>query len=88
MDSQKMQKLVLAILEPGIFKTTAQVVEEFRIENPAEWCRLEKEGEKLYGKGCSSLQQPSTCIAQVLLSLPSRSRLMYKKDGHSFWSKS
>ncbi len=88
MDNQLMQKLILGLLEPGIFKTTAQIVEEFRMENPTEWSRLEKEGEELYGSGCSSLQQPATCIAQVLLSLPPRSRLMYKKDGLSFWSKS
>jgi hypothetical protein len=78
---------LLSLLESEIFKTTAQLVEELRMEYPSLWKSLELEGEKLYGQSCSSLQQPATRIAQVLLSLPDNYCLREKKGKLYFWSK-
>lgn len=86
MGSEILQQLVLDLLEPGIYKTTAQVIEEFRMEYPDQWQKLKKEGEMLYGMSCSSVQQPSTRIAQTLLSLPSEQRLRRRKNHHDYWS--
>jgi hypothetical protein len=86
MKTELLQQLVLRLLEPGIYKTTAQVVEEFRMEYPLQWRQLEKEGEMLYGKSCSSLQQPSTRISQALLSLPAKQRLRRSKLSQYYWS--
>jgi hypothetical protein len=86
MESGIWQQLILNLLEPGIYKTTAQVVEEFRMEHPAEWQQLKKEGEMLYGKSCSSVQQPSTRIAQTLLSLPAGQCLRHRKNNQDYWS--
>jgi hypothetical protein len=47
----ELESLVLELLEPGIFKTTSQLAEEFRAEFPGQWRRLEEEGERLYGRG-------------------------------------
>jgi len=80
--------MLLQLLEPGFYKTTAQLVEEFRMENPSCWKELETEGQTLYGNSCSSIQQPSTRIAQALLELPSESCLRYSKGSIHFWSKS
>lgn len=87
MKTELLQQLVLRLLEPGIYKTTAQVVEEFRMEYPLQWRQLEKEGEMLYGKSCSSLQQPSTRISQALLSLPAKQRLRRNKLNQYYWSR-
>lgn len=87
MKTELLQQLVLRLLEPGIYKTTAQVVEEFRMEYPLQWRQLEKEGEMLYGKSCSSLQQPSTRISQALLSLPAKQYLRRNKLNQYYWSR-
>lgn len=87
MKTELLQQLVLRLLEPGIYKTTAQVVEEFRMEYPLQWRQLEKEGEMFYGKSCSSLQQPSTRISQALLSLPAKQRLRRNKLNQYYWSR-
>lgn len=88
MKADLFQKLVLNLLEPGIYKTTAQVVEEFRMEYPEQWNKLKKEGEILYGPSCSSHQEPATRIAQALLALPAGSRLLKINDRIYYWSKS
>ncbi len=87
MNDELLQKKVLALLEPGIFKTTAQIVEEFRTENPSMWKTLEKEGEMLYGSSCSSVQQPATRISQVLQSLPAEQVVCLRKNDGCRWSK-
>jgi hypothetical protein len=87
MKTELLQQLVLRLLESGIYKTTAQVVEEFRMEYPMQWRQLEKEGEMLYGKSCSSLQQPSTRISQALLSLPAKQCLRRSKLNQYYWSR-
>ncbi|MGM0688383.1 MAG: hypothetical protein ACQESO_02250 [Bacillota bacterium] len=87
MSNKDLEGLVLKILEPGIYKTTGQVVEEFRMEYPAQWRELEKEGEMLYGSGCSSLQQPATRISQILLSLPAEKVFSLRKNNDYYWSK-
>lgn len=86
MGSEMLQQLVLDLLEPGIYKTTAQIIEEFRMEHPRHWQKLKEEGEVLYGISCSSLQQPSTRIAQILLSLPSDQLLRRRKNYDDYWS--
>ncbi len=84
---QLLQQKIIELLDSGIFKTTAQVVEEFRMENPALWRELELEGEMLYGNSCSSLQQPATRISQVLQDLPAgQIKCQLKNDGYR-WSK-
>ena len=87
MNTDLLQKLVAELLETGIYKTTAQVVEEFRTENADCWEQLKKEGEMLYGTSCSSVQQPSTRISQILLSLPADLCLRRIENGEYFWSK-
>lgn len=87
MSNKDLEGLVLKILEPGIYKTTGQVVEEFRMEYPAQWRELEKEGEMLYGSGCGSLQQPATRISQILLSLPAEKVFSLRKNNDYYWSK-
>jgi len=87
MDNKNLQDLVLNILEPEIYKTTGQVVEEFRMEYPAQWIELEKEGEMLYGAGCGSFQQPATRISQILLSLPAEKVFSLRKNSDYYWSK-
>lgn len=87
METELLQKLIMNLLEPGIYKTTAQIVEEFRMEYPAYWRQLEKEGEMLYGNSCSSFQQPSTCISQVLLSLSTQQCQRRRKENEYYWSR-
>ncbi|MDW7739917.1 MAG: hypothetical protein SCJ97_07670 [Bacillota bacterium] len=86
-DDKILEQLVIKLLEPGISKTTTQVVEEFRIEYPAQWRELEKEGEMLFGVSCTSLQQPSTRISRILLSLPEEKCLCRRKNNQYYWSK-
>lgn len=86
MKNELLQKLVMNILEPGIYKTTAQVVEEFRMEYPDHWRILKEEGEALYGTGCSSVQRPSIRISQVLLSMPAEKCLCRRKNKSYYWS--
>ncbi len=87
MEDKLLQEFVLSLLEPDIYKTTEQVVEEFRMEYPPQWKQLEKEGEMLYGRGCSSVQQPATCIAQALLSLSTDQCFCLHKNNDYYWSK-
>ncbi len=87
METEKLQNYILTLLEPGIYKTTAQVIAEFRIEYAAQWKKLELEGEMLFGCSCSSVQQPSTRISQVLLSFSEQQCLCIRAQGEYRWSK-
>lgn len=87
MNAKRLEEIVINLLEPGIFKTTAQVVEEIRIEHPAMWHQLEEEGEMLFGSSCSSVQQPSTRISQVLQSLSTGQFVCRRENNISYWSK-
>lgn len=87
MNVKRLEEIVINLLEPGIFKTTAQVVEEIRVEHPAMWHQLEEEGEMLFGSSCSSVQQPSTRISQVLQSLSTGQFVCRRENNISYWSK-
>ncbi len=65
MASRELEELLLTLLEPGVFKTTGQLVQEFRMEFPQRWRELEKEGRRLYGGSCGAYQQPATRIVQA-----------------------
>ena len=80
------EKQVLSLLEPGIFKTTEQIVEEFRMEFPIQWKTLKEEGEILYGNSCSSFQQPATRISQALRTFPDTHVLCLHEQDKMFWS--
>ena len=86
-DQADLQTLLLNLLEPGVWKTTAQLVEEFRIEYPRQWRELEIEGERLFGAGCGAIQQPATLIVQTLFDLPEEKRLCRRREGEYWWSK-
>ncbi len=86
-EDKLLKQNILSLLEPGIFKTTTQVVEEFRIEYPVLWKMLEKEGEMLYGSGCSSVQQPATRISQVLQILPAEQVVCQRGRNGNSWRK-
>lgn len=88
MEDFYLQKLIMDLLEPEILKTTEQVVEEFRMEHPDQWKALKKEGEILYGSSCSSVQQPSTRISQLLINLPANECIAVRKNNVTFWRKS
>ncbi len=85
--SEELKKVLISLLEQGVRKTTAQVVEELRMEYPQLWRSLEIEGETLYGSSCSSVQQPYTRISQVLLSLPPDKCLRQSINKGYCWSK-
>ncbi len=87
MDEKRLEEFVYNLLEPGIYKTTAQVAEEIRIEYPAIWRQLEEEGEMLYGKSCSSVQQPATRISHVLQSLLPEQCNCLRDNNLTYWSK-
>ena len=87
MNAKRLEEIVTNLLEPGIFKTTAQVVEEIRIEYPAVWRQLEEEGEMLFGSSCSSFQQPATRISQVLQSLSTGQFICRRENNITYWSK-
>ena len=82
-----LMQLVLSLLEPVIYKTTTQLVEEFRMEYPAQWRQLEKEGEVLYGNSCGSMQQPSTRISQILRSLSTDQCHCLHKNNQDYWTR-
>lgn len=82
-----LHNLILDLLEFDILKTTEQVVEEFKMEYPAQWKALEKEGKMLYGSSCSSVQQPSTRISQILLNMPSDVCMLIRKNNATYWRK-
>ncbi len=67
----ELEEILLKLLEPEIFKTTDQIVEELRIEQPRVWQILRNEGEMLFGSSCSSSQQPYTRISQCLMNMSS-----------------
>ncbi|MEW5785382.1 MAG: hypothetical protein AB1767_09975 [Bacillota bacterium] len=84
---RELENLIFKLLEPGVFKTTAQLVEEFRAEYPRQWRRLEQEGEQLYGGSCGAYQQPATRIAQVLFNLAEEKRCRQSRRGKEHqWS--
>ena len=87
MKAEELQARLLQVLEPDIDKTTAQLVEEIRIEYPLLWNELEMEGQALYGNRCSSIQQPATRIAQALQELPSDSCSRQSRGSQHFWRK-
>ncbi|MDW7728725.1 MAG: hypothetical protein SCJ94_01780 [Bacillota bacterium] len=87
MIEEKLHEAVISLLEPDIYKTTAQIVEELRMEHPALWRQLEKEGKMLFGSSCSSVQQPYTRISQILLALPSDMCLRIFRDKEYIWSR-
>ncbi|HED24168.1 MAG TPA: hypothetical protein ENN91_03490 [Firmicutes bacterium] len=87
MNENTFKKNVAKLLEAGIYKTTEQVVEEFRMEYPRLWRELETEGQNLYGNSCSSVQQPATRIAQALQSLGEEECLRFCRDKQFFWSR-
>ena len=84
---RKLEEAILNLLEPGIYKTTAQVAAELRMEHPAIWQELEKEGETLFGSSCSSFQQPYTRISQVLLAMPASLCLRQRINNEYQWTK-
>ena len=84
--SFNIEEQVLSLLEPGVFKTTDQVVEEFRMEFPEEWKALQKEGEMLFGSSCSSVQQPATRISLVLRSYPDKHVLCLQDKEKILWA--
>ncbi len=79
------EKQVLSLLEPGLFKTTDQVVAEFRMEFPEQWKALKEEGEILYGNSCSSFHQPATRISLALRTFPDTHVLCLHEQGKRFW---
>ncbi len=85
-DQTDLQALLLSLLEPKVSKTTAQLVEEFRIEYQRQWLELEREGELLFGAGCGAIQQPATRIIQALFDLDEDKRLCCRKEGEYWWS--
>lgn len=82
-----LEKLVLQLLETGIFKTSEQVIQEFRTEHPRQWRELEAEGEQLFGGGCGAYQQPATRIAQALFAIPAEKVICRRRDSIYEWSK-
>jgi len=87
LNQERIRAALISLLEPGIFKTTAQLVEELRMEYPSLWKSLEMEGKMLYGHSCSAQQQPVTSVAQVLLTLPTEHCIREKKGKLQVWSK-
>ncbi|NLA11892.1 MAG: hypothetical protein GX883_07200 [Firmicutes bacterium] len=84
--SGNLEELLLNLLEPGVYKTTGQLVQEFRMEYPEQWQELEREGKQLFGGTCGAYQQPSTRLAQVLFSLPEERCLCRRRGGEYRWS--
>lgn len=86
MDSGSLEELILSLLEPGIYKTGGQLVQEFRMEYPRRWRELEKEGRRLFGGACGAYQQPSTRIIQALFALPEESCSCLRRGSEYSWS--
>ncbi|NLA05577.1 MAG: hypothetical protein GX881_07700 [Firmicutes bacterium] len=86
MESSSLEELILSLLEPGVYKTTGQLVQEFRMEYPRRWRELEKEGERLFGGSCGAYQQPSTRIIRALFALPGGSCLCRRRGSEYSWS--
>jgi hypothetical protein len=86
LEKRELEKLLLTLLEPGVYKTTSQLVQEFRMEFPRAWRELEREGRRLYGSSCGAYQQPATRIAQALFNLPP-GKCLCRREGNSYsWS--
>jgi len=85
LDRQTLEQAVVSLLEPGIYKTTAQVAEELKMEYPHLWRQLEKEGETLFGYSCTTIQQPYTRISQTLFSLPEKYRYKRQNSNELLW---
>lgn len=86
MEKGSLEELLLSLLEPGVYKTTGQLVQEFRMEYPQRWAELEKEGRRLFGGTCGAYQQPSTRISQALFVLP-EDRCRCRRRGNEYsWS--
>ncbi len=81
-----LEELLLSLLEPGVYKTTGQLVQEFRMEFPERWQELEQEGRQLFGGTCGAYQQPSTRLAQILFSLPEERCLCRRQGDEYSWS--
>lgn len=81
-----LEELLLKLLEPGLYKTTGQLVQEFRMEFPACWRELEEEGKCLFGGACGAYQQPSTRISQALFNLPKEKCLCRRRGEEYSWS--
>ncbi len=86
MATLKTQRLLSRLLDPGIFKSTEQVVHEFRAEYPEAWQELVRRGEEQYGPGCAATQMPATAVRQALFSLPTRKRRVKRKGEQHFWA--
>ena len=86
MKESSLEKCLLDLLEPGVYKTTEQLVQEFRMEYPRRWQELEEEGKRLFGGTCGAYQQPSTRIMRALFSLPQESCLRRRQGNRYSWS--
>lgn len=82
----KTQDLVFRLLDPDIFKSTEQVVHEFRAEYPEAWQELTRQGQEEYGPGCTAVQSPATVVRQALFALPLQKRRMKREGEQHFWS--
>lgn len=81
-----LEELLIRLLEPEYFKTTAQLVQEFRMEYPRAWHELEDEGKCLFGGSCGAYQQPATRIVQALFKIPPE-RCLCRRDEEGYsWS--
>ncbi len=86
LESCNLEELLLTLLEPGVFKTTGQLVQEFRMEFPRTWRGLEEEGERLFGGSCGAYQQPATRITQALFMLPAEKCFCRREEEGYSWS--
>ena len=86
LEKPDLEELILTLLERGVFKTTGQLVQEFRMEYPRSWRELEREGERLFGGTCGAYQQPATRISQALFNLPAGSCLCRRGEEGYSWS--
>ncbi len=86
LETTGLAELILTLLEQGVFKTTGQLVQEFRAEYPRSWRELEKEGKRLFGGTCGAYQQPATRISQALFSLPAHKCLCRRDEAGYSWS--
>ncbi len=81
-----LEEMLLKLLEPGVFKTTGQLVQELRMEFPGAWRELENEGRRLFGGACGAYQQPATQISQALFNLPAGKCLCRRDEDCYSWS--
>ncbi len=55
-----------SLLTEEYFKSTLQLVEEFRAEYPRDWDYILSIGQKTFGGSCTSVLSPSIFLAQLL----------------------